>query len=285
MIGADGLPMIIGSSEEEEQELRRKEKGKGVDRSESTSTQSQSQENPAAAASAFFAKLQSQLSSTVQDQAPAALHSLSSNFTQFQDQLSHLNLKDLKNPAESYLHKGEAWLGEFQKEVSKLAKEAVTIVPPSLSGQAAEEVRPRKSEDSFRGLTRKDGLLFKLRSDPTIFLIDPSFPPLPSSNDLTDLRDSYSTFLSTLPQDLAQSEMVQEAKEDGGEVLEKTRKEVVSSGDEGEGENGVSEEEFWKRYLFRVNLIEAEEEKRKKVLNGEFFTSNSFIATVIRRPN
>jgi len=270
VIGADGLPMIIGSSEEEEQELRRKEKGKGVDRSESTSThQSQLQENPAAAASAFFTKLQSQLTS-VQDQAPAALHSLSSNFTQFQDQLTHLNLKDLKNPAESYLHKGEAWLGEFQKEVSKLAKEAVTIVPPSLTGQAAEEVKgsARKSEDSFRGMTRKDGLLFKLRSDPEIFRIDPSLPPLPSSNDLTDLREPYSSFLSTLPQDLVQSEMVHEAKEEGGEVLDKTRKEVVS-----EGEDRISEEEFWKRYLFRVKLIEEEEEKRKKVLNGEISLS------------
>ena len=60
--------------------------------------------------------------------------------------------------------------------------------------------------------------------------------------------------------------MVQE--EGGVEVLDETGKEVVS-----EREDSFSEEEFWKRCLFRVSLIEEEEEKRKKVLNGEFSLS------------
>jgi len=88
-------------------------------------------------------------------------------------------------------------------------------------------------------MTRKDGLLFELRSDPNIFLIDPSLPPLHSSNNLSDIREPNSTFVSALPQDLVQSEMVQEAKKGGGEVSEETRKEVVS-----EGEDKISEEEF-----------------------------------------
>ncbi|GAA6014414.1 hypothetical protein JCM11491_007045 [Sporobolomyces phaffii] len=257
VIGADGLPMIIGG-EEEPQKL---DKGKGVDRSESSPSTS-STENPAAAASAFFSKIQTQLSS-MQDQAPQALHALSSNFTQFQDQLSHLNLKN--STAEEYLHKGEHWLNEFKDEVSKLAKEAVQIVPPSLSGQAADEVRDsRKSEDFsvMKGMTRKDTLLYRLRSDPSVFLVNPALPPLPSSNDLTDLRAAYSSFVSTLPSDFMTTDLVKTAKEQGGDVLEQTRLDVTT----GEGDK-VGEEEFWKRYLFRVHLIDEEEEKRKKVLS------------------
>ncbi|GAA5967144.1 hypothetical protein JCM3765_001544 [Sporobolomyces pararoseus] len=249
VIGADGLPMIIGGEEEE----RKLDKGKGVDRSSSEST-----ENPAAAASAFFSKIQSQLTS-MQDQAPQALHALSSNFSQFQDQLSHLNLKN--STAEEYLHKGEHWFSEFKEEVSKLAKEAVQIVPPSLSGQD-QSAPSRKSEEFalIKGMTRKDTLLYRLRSDPSVFLVDPSLPPLPSSNDLTDHRPAYATFLSTLPSSLLDSDLVQDAREQGAEVLEQTREEVTKDG-------GISEEEFWKRYLFRVHLIEQEEEKRKKVLS------------------
>lgn len=258
VIGADGLPMIIGGEEEEERKL---DKGKGVDRSSS----SESTENPAAAASAFFSKIQSQLSS-MQDQAPQALHALSSNFSQFQDQLSHLNLKN--STAEEYLHKGEHWLNEFKEEVSKLAKEAVQIVPPSSTGQETLSASSRKSEEFalIKGMTRKDTLLYRLRSDPSVFLIDPSLPPLPSSNDLTDHRSAYSTFLSTLPSSLLDSDLVKEARERGGEVLEQTRQEITMK----EG-GGINEEEFWKRYLFRVHLIEQEEEKRKKVLSGELF--------------
>ena len=88
-------------------------------------------------------------------------------------------------------------------------------------------------------MTRKDESLSKLRSNSEIFRIDPSPPPLRSLNNLSDLQESYSSLLSTLPQDLIRSEIVQEAKEEGGEVSEETRKEVVS-----EGEDKISEEEF-----------------------------------------
>jgi len=83
-------------------------------------------------------------------------------------------------------------------------------------------------------MEKKDGLLFKLRSAPEIFRIDLSHPPLPSSNDPTDLREPCSSFLSTLPEDLVQSEMVQEVG--GGEVLEETRKEGVVEGEDRVGE-------------------------------------------------
>jgi len=69
-------------------------------------------------------------------------------------------------------------------------------------------------------MEKKDGLLFKLRLNSEIFRIDPSHPPLFPSNERIDLREPYSSFLSTLPKDLVRSEIFQEAKEEGGEVLE-----------------------------------------------------------------
>jgi len=156
------------------------------------------------------------------------------------------------------------------KPLLSKARATSTFSPPPIftlsPSDPATADESGKSEDLFRGMTRKDGLLFKLRSAPEIFPIDPSHTPLPSSNDLIGLRERYSSFLSTLPKDLVQSEMVQE--EGGVEVLNETGKEVVS-----EREDSFSEEEFWKRCLFRVSLIEEEEEKRKKVLNGEFSLS------------
>lgn len=294
VIGPDGLPMIIGGPEDDEIEPKKKlDKGKGVDRSEpsllpssttSSSSSTTTTQDPSAAASAFFSKIQSQLSS-MQDQAPQALHALSSNFTQFQDQLSHLNLKN--STAEEYLHKGEHWLSEFREEVSKLAKEAVQIVPPTstTSTSSSNPLDSRKSEEFtlMKGMTRKDTLLSRLRSDPSIFRIDPSLPPLPSSNDLTDYRDFYSSFLKTLSEEeekgLVGSERVKKEEKEGGEVLESTKREIIApSSEEGRSGDKVTEEEFWKRYLFRVHLIEEEEEKRKKVLSGKspfsaFFTS------------
>ncbi|GAA5915849.1 BSD domain-containing protein [Sporobolomyces salmoneus] len=261
VIGADGLPMIVGGNEE----TKKLDKGKGVDRSpvhQSALTSTLTDQAPAAAASDFFSKLQSQFSST-QTQ---ALSSLSSNFTQIQDQLSQLNTSTV---AEEYLHKGEHWLSEFREEVSKLAKEAVQVVPPP-SSTPSSTLHPSKSSSSLtsmKGLSRKDTLLYRLGSDPEILLVDPALPPLPSSTDLIDLRSSYSTFISSLPssENLLESDLVKDAKDQGGELLEETKRKVIES--ESEASPQVSEEEFWKRYLFRVHLIEEEEEKRKKVLS------------------
>ncbi|GAA5843166.1 hypothetical protein JCM3766R1_005257 [Sporobolomyces carnicolor] len=242
VIGSDGVPIIVEAPEDV--------KGKGVDRSNEPDV------NPSAAASAFFSKVQHQLAS-MQDQAPQALHSLSTNFSQFQDQLSHLNLGSATTS--EYLHKGETWFNEFKDEVSKLAKDAVQIVPPT-----ATQSRTSEEITLINGMTRKDTLLYRLRSDPSAFLVDPSLPPLPSATDSTDHRSAYSDFLSTLPSTaaLADSDQVKLEREKGGQVLERTRRDVVAQ------EGGqIDDEEFWRRYLFRVHLIEQDEEKRKKVLS------------------
>ncbi|GAA5822144.1 hypothetical protein JCM10212_000355 [Sporobolomyces blumeae] len=260
VIGPDGVPVIVGDPEP-----AKVDKGKGVDRSDSTATATTSSENPSAAASAFFSRLQTQLSSV---HAPAALSTLSTNFTQFQQQLSHLDLgHEGAKLAEDYLHKGEAWFGEFKDEVTKLAKDAVQIVPPvsaaaaigGASTTAKSESTGRRSEEFLTKMSRKDVLLYRLRTDPELLAQDPSLPPPPSSTDLTDHRAAYASFLSTLPADI--SDKTAEAREEGGEALEKTFEKVTAEG------SGVGEEEFWKRYLFRVHIIEEEEEKRKKVLS------------------
>ncbi|GAA5945211.1 uncharacterized protein JCM15063_005328 [Sporobolomyces koalae] len=262
IVGADGLPMMIATEPSD----FKQDKGKQVDRGDSTAAS----ENPAAAASAFFSRIQHQLSS-VQDQAPRALESLSSNLShQFQDTVAQLNLK---TNTEEYLHKGESWLNEFRTEVSKLAKDAVQIVPPTLSGPAARDLAVEQSDtlddlSVTKGMTRRDTLLHRLRSDPNLFLIDPALPPPQSSidsKDAADLRESYATFLSTLPESpstLIDSELVKSARTEGGDQLEQTRVRVVS-----DPEMNVDDETFWKRYLFRVYLIDQEEEKRKKVLS------------------
>ncbi|GAA5849410.1 hypothetical protein JCM3766R1_006073, partial [Sporobolomyces carnicolor] len=251
VIGSDGVPIIVEAPEDV--------KGKGVERSNEPDV------NPSAAASAFFSKVQHQLAS-MQDQAPQALHSLSTNFSQFQDQLSHLNLGS--STTSEYLHKGETWFNEFKDEVSKLAKDAVQIVPPT-----ATQSRTSEEITLINGMTRKDTLLYRLRSDPSAFLVDPSLPPLPSATDSTDHRSAYSDFLSTLPSTapLADSDQVKLEQERGGQVLERTRRDIVDQ------EGGqIDDEEFWRRYLFRVHLIEQDEEKRKKVLSDAQTVEDDF---------
>ncbi|GAA5969188.1 hypothetical protein JCM21900_004721 [Sporobolomyces salmonicolor] len=268
MIGADGVPVIL-----DQVEPPREDKGKGVDRSGSVSSSDASQ-NPAAAASAFFSKVHSQLASNanVQDLGKN-LSSLSSNLTtnlsSLQNQLAHLDLGESSKVAEDYLHKGETWFAEFTHEVGRLANDAVKVVPPI-------EAEPSKSLTQAEqvALGRREMLLYKLRTDSSAFFIDPAQPP-PSSSSASpfadaastpqpDTRESFSRFLQSIenrggfegPTFTAQVEAERAA---GGEALEKTWKEVVREG-------GLSNEAFWVRYLFRVRGIEEEEERRRRVL-------------------
>ncbi|GAA5894092.1 hypothetical protein JCM5296_001009 [Sporobolomyces johnsonii] len=267
MIGADGVPVIL-----DQVEPLREDKGKGVDRSGSVASDDASQ-NPAAAASAFFSKVQSQLASNtnVQDLGKN-LSSLSSNLTtnlsSLQNQLAHLDLGESSKVAEDYLHKGETWFAEFSHEVGRLAKDAVKVVPPTEAGKPAKSLT--KAEQVALG--RREMLLYKLRTDPSVFLVDPAQPP-PSSSSASadaastpqpDTRESFSRFLQSIedrggfegPTFTAQIEAERAA---GGEALEKTWKEVVREG-------RLSNEAFWVRYLFRVRGIEEEEERRRRVL-------------------
>ncbi|GAA5910127.1 hypothetical protein JCM6882_006523 [Rhodosporidiobolus microsporus] len=260
-------------------------KGKGVDRGEGPSTAAMndassaaSQEQiPAAAASAFFRSLSTapQFQSLSRD-----LHSLqtnlSSNLTNLQTQLSHLDvageLKETQKLAEGYLHKGEGWLADFSKEVGKLAKDAVRVVPPTGTGAGDRLAGSGTAVQS--GLSRRELLLYRLRTDPSILLVDPALPPPPSSApDVKDTREAYAAFVASLQSTLDGfdtpqfREKVAAELEEGGEALAALKERLTSASGEGEGEEGgLSEEAFWGRYFFRKGEIEEEEGRRKRVL-------------------
>ena len=113
------------------------DKGKGVDRSGddaagTAESHSDPQQTPAAAASAFFASLAKNPNVKELSRNLSTLQSgVSRNLHQIQSQLSHLDLAEGQKVAEDYLHKGEHWFQEFSSEVSKLASDAVKVVPPS----------------------------------------------------------------------------------------------------------------------------------------------------------
>lgn len=263
----------------------RVDKGKGVDRdgegSVSAEGDAQHQQTPAAAASAWMAKFGSSLAANpnVKDLSRnlSSLQSnLSSNLHQIQSQLSHIDLAEGQKVAEGYLHKGEAWFQEFSAEVGKLAKDAVKVVPPSSGGGGAAT----SARTSLEGATmnRRDLLLYKLRTDPQLFLLDPA--QLPADATTPDLREAFAAYLASLAdaggfESPAFRSQVDAEMQDAGEPLRKTVAEVVPS--------QLNEEAFWTRYFFRKARIEEEEERRKKVLQGES-AGSSRCPLLFRRP-
>ncbi|KAJ8296198.1 putative UTP--glucose-1-phosphate uridylyltransferase [Rhodotorula toruloides] len=267
VIGADGVPVILDEVPAAQSKV---DKGKGVDRegegeADTTEGDAQHQQTPAAAASAWMAKFGSSLASNpnVKDLSRnlSSLQSnLSTNLHQIQSQLSHIDLAEGQKVAEGYLHKGEAWFQEFSAEVGKLAKDAVKVVPPTTAGGAGAAATGRTSLEGA-AMNRRDLLLYKLRTDPAVFVLDPAQPPADSTT--PDLREPFASYLSALASSGGfdspsfRSQVGAELQE-AGEPLRKTLDEVVPA--------QLSEEAFWTRYFFRKARIEEEEERRKKVL-------------------
>ena len=289
------MPVIMDQPQPSKEEIERKaaqekreEKGKGVDPSERGTTESTSapedvsSPNPGAAAAAFFTKLQSQVAANpnlqglstqfnqLQHQLSENLHSLpaslQTNLNQLQSQLpaslTHLDAKQ----AEQYLQKGESWLAEFGTEVQRLAKEAVRVVPPG--EEAMSDERARKKEERLRkaeqvAIGRRDQLVLKLRADKAGLLVDPAQPVDGAG---IDRREAYAKFLQAT-EDAGGFEgeewLAKAAKEieQGGEQFKKTIEELVPA--------TLSKEAFWSRYLFAVQEIDEDEQRRRKVLEGE----------------
>lgn len=296
VIGADGMPIII-----DEPAPAKVDKGKGVDPSErgeggDASTTAQDDDNavnPGAAAAAFFAKLQSQVASnpnvkglsknlaTLQTSVQSNLShlpaSLQTNLTQLQTQFAHIDLADTSKHAEEYLHKGEHWLADFSNEVQRLALDAVKVVPPSEAAMSDErskkrEERLRKAEQVAVG--RRDLLIFSLRGDKEGLLVDPAQPPVApavgekSQGAATDLREAFSRFLQSVEdrggfEGEEWAKQVEEEIEAGGEKLALMVKALVPE--------KLTKEAFWSRYFFKVGQIDEDEQRRRKVLEGELF--------------
>ncbi|BGP37634.1 hypothetical protein JCM10450v2_001558 [Rhodotorula kratochvilovae] len=258
MIGADGMPVIL-----DEVPPPKVDKGKGVDRSgDSGDVELQhdagadAQQTPAAAASAFFASLASNPNVKDLSRNLSTLQTgVSRNLHQLQAQITHLDLAEGQKVAEGYLHKGEHWFQEFSAEVGKLAKDAVKVVPPgggvSSSPGASPDGGARASMDktgAASALSRRELVLYKLRTDTALFLADPAG---------AEGYDAYLAARGALTEEAREAQVAQELG-DGGEALRATHDELVPA--------QLDEETFWTRYFWRKQAIEDEEERRKKVL-------------------
>ncbi|GAA5908276.1 hypothetical protein JCM8208_000363 [Rhodotorula glutinis] len=269
VIGADGMPVIIDDAPPPAVD-----KGKGVDRSgggdadgadtaTTSDAQQQQQQTPAAAASAFFASLAKNPNVQELSRNLSTLQTgVSRNLHQIQSQLTHLDLAEGQKVAEDYLHKGEHWFQDFSHEVSKLASDALKVVPPDAASARDAAAGGDHSDSSRRtsmdksgaasAMSRRELILYKLRTDTALLLADPAAS--------ADSRDSFAAFVAArgAHDDEASQAQVGRELEMGGEALQATHDALVPA--------QLDDETFWTRYFWRKETIEAEEERRKKVL-------------------
>ncbi|KAF8840530.1 hypothetical protein BDN67DRAFT_968500 [Paxillus ammoniavirescens] len=271
---------------------------------------------PTSTTQSFFSRLQSSLPpnvvSAVQAQLPDSLKNPQSiDFSQLRSTLSSEFQRVqgvTRAQAEEYVHKSEAMLREAMKEAGEVLREAVKVIPPEeadtagtsgvvwdgsdiwmLPGLAADvggarsggssskgkgketDSGPssrRQSEDSRRAVaTRAESLLKQLRSNPEIIKIDPA---IDTSNEAylawAEASEASGEGFGTQ----VWSERVAEALSDplDGAALQGTLDTLVPS--------YVPEEVFWVRYFFRVHQIEAEESRRKALLQGTTENEDDF---------
>lgn len=292
IIGADGMPILMDDVPElpPATKVDTKGKGKGVDRGVQGETaappvsvdseagaQGASEPTPAAQAAAFFTKFQSQIAAnpnihdltknlaTLQESVQSGLAhqttAFQSNIAQLQDQLAHLDLVEQQKKASGLISKGEGWIAELSSEVSRMAKDAVKIVPGTEPDQVAARKRDRdgrlaKAEQVAVG--RRDQLLFKLRTEKTLVLADPG-------QGGEDEATKWTAFLARV-EDKGGLEGEEWANEIGreleqaGEGLARTVAELVPA--------QLTKEAFWSRYFFRAAQIDEDEQKRKQLLEG-----------------
>lgn len=193
-----------------------------------------------------------------------------------------LSLQQAEKLAEGYVAKGrgaaEAWAAEAERWV----EENVKVVPPPdhvtvpsggfdagewyafSTSTPAETPRtdspaPGSLAPSGHGLiagSRKEALLARLRADTALLLVDPA-----AETESKERRDEYARWI----------------EQNKDRIPEEKAKEV---GDVGEIRMALvpeqlSDEEFWKRYLFHRDMIEEQEKRRKALLMGEYERARS----------
>ncbi|SCV72343.1 BQ2448_3880 [Microbotryum intermedium] len=316
VIGMDGMPIMLDQIPDvpAQNEAKRDVKGKGVDRGEGgerTSAEVQGQSTTtdasgdattassatvpsadaiAASATAFFTKMQTQLVSSPN------LQGLSKNLTTLQESVS-TNLSSLPTSLQSNMQQLQTHfahqidLADTQKTagVSRFAKEAIQIVPPSESDEAAmSSERQRKRDERLRRAEqvaggRRETHLMNLRTDPSLLLEDPAQAPIPGveEGDLSksipsadpDPRQAYVRFIQSI-EDRGGFEAdefkarIQNEVEEAGEGLEATLRLLVPS--------RLDAETFWARYFFRVAQIDEDEMRRRQVLQGADSNEDDF---------
>ncbi|KAF7790359.1 hypothetical protein EIP86_001314 [Pleurotus ostreatoroseus] len=188
--------------------------------------------------------------------------------------------------AEEYVHRSEGLL----HEASEFLKDAVKVVPPESSstnagvlwdgsdvwmlpdmpsasdakgkGKERQSGDGRSSGEVLRaGATRAEALLTQLRHDPEVIKADPATDP--RTKELWEEWvkkevDSEAHGILSEKWTIELQQALQESQ-DGG-ALQKTMEILVPS--------VMTSETFWTRYFFRVHQVEAEEERRKALIQG-----------------
>lgn len=283
MIGADGTPIIMDDDDDDNDNeatpdvstsTSSKDKGKGVDRPSSPS-------DPTLAARAFYTKFQTSLSGTSTQLSSLIQTNLTTLRTSSTPLSSALSLSPAQRElASEYLHKGETFLAVFKDEVGRLAREAVVVVPGSEGEFFGEEEKGGKGGKKKGGVKgqrgrerekegRKAVLIRALRGDLETLRIDPG------KKEDEEERNAWSTFLGEwslekggLEGERLREESGTELDEDereGGALRVSLGKLVLAEGGKGE----MDGETFWMRYFWAKELILREEEKRKRVLEGQ----------------
>ncbi|CAE7228590.1 unnamed protein product [Rhizoctonia solani] len=231
---------------------------------------------PQFAPAAITATLQSQLT-TAQAQAGALRTSLAANIQRIQQEGNvPISLAQAEKLAGEYVHRSE----ELLKGAGAFLKDAVHVIPAEGSGDTRGVVwdgsdiwmmpspmapgTPAPEAASGRSaLTHSEALLKRLKSDPEVLQIDPM---------ASSAKENYEKYLIGIDTNSTQwttriREVISETSEDTDALLATKEKLVPES---------ISEDEFWKRYFFRVQQINEDEEKRKMILEAPTQSDDDF---------
>lgn len=199
-----------------------------------------------------------------------------------------LSMKQAEKLAEEYLRKGDQWV----KDAEKWVGEAVKVVPPEGDGDGgvhwdgsdwysfstssastsraqqtvlfdAEAKTPRASVSSIPlAGSRKDAMMRRLREDKTLLMVDPGAE--------TEDAERQAAFRQWLANDWESAGKEGRAKEEGqvGAIRMALGKCPIKIGADRSVPEHLADEQFWQRYLFHKHMIEAEDERRKKLLQG-----------------
>ncbi|KAJ1304768.1 hypothetical protein OPQ81_005905 [Rhizoctonia solani] len=232
---------------------------------------------PQFAPAAITATLQGQLT-TAQAQADALRTSLAANIHRIQQEGNvPISFAQAEKLAGEYIHRSE----ELLKGAGAFLKDAVHIIPAegSVSTQgvvwdgsdiwmmpsplASGTPAPEAAASGRTPLTHAEALLKRLKSDPEVLRVDPG---------ATSAKERYERYLTGVDTNDTQwtariREVIADTSEDSDALLTTKEKLVPET---------ISEDEFWKRYFFRVQQINEDEEKRKIILEAPTQSEDDF---------
>ncbi|CEL60716.1 hypothetical protein RSOLAG1IB_03955 [Rhizoctonia solani AG-1 IB] len=232
---------------------------------------------PQFAPASITATLQSQLS-TAQAQADALRASLATNIQRIQQEGNMpISFAQAEKLAGEYVHRSE----ELLKGAGAFLKDAVHVIPAEGSSDTRGVVwdgsdiwmmpspmapatpAPEADASGRPALTHAEALLKRLKSDPEVLRVDPA---------ASSAVERYEKYLAEIDTNNVEwtariRELISDTSEDSDALLATKEKLVPEV---------VSEDDFWKRYFFRVQQINEDEEKRKIILEAPTQSEDDF---------